>query len=340
VVESSGLLNRRSALKRYRGFESPPLRQKRSKRLREPARTRFPLHLHIRTTMMLNRLALLCLLGAGALLAQDAAAPQPAPPQDSVAAPRPQAAGSPAPAQNPPPSGGFKRREDSLPPGDYTINAGTHLLLNMINSVSTKQAQPGDRIYLETAFPVLSGNHIVIPQGSWVTGTVTSVKRPGRVKGRGELQVRFDSLTLPNGLTRNFRSDLGAIDARNEEKLKREENKVEGPGDKKTDVGTVIGTTTAGTVIGSGIGAAAGNVARGAGIGAGAGAAAGLLGVLLTRGPDALLPRGSTVEMVLDRSITFNAEDLDFSNAPQHAPLAEGNPPAPKSRGLNSRIPY
>lgn len=291
---------------------------------------------------MLKCLALLSLVSGPMLLAQDAAAPQPAPPQDSVAAPRPQAGASQAPAQPAPqqPPGGFKRRDDSLPAGDYTVNAGTHVLLNMINSVSTKQAQPGDRMYLETAFPVTSGNHIIIPQGSWVTGTVTSVKRPARVKGRGELQVRFDSLTLPNGITRNFRSDLGAIDARNEEKLKREQNKVEGPGDKKTDVGTVIGTTTSGTVIGSGIGAAAGNWGRGAGIGAGAGAAAGLVGVLLTRGPDAMLPRGSTVEMVLDRCITFNAEDLDFSNAPQHAPLAEGNPPAQKSRGLNSRIPY
>ena len=296
---------------------------------------------------MLKRTALLSVVTGAVLFGQDAASPQPAPPQDSVAAPRPQsgAAEAPAPAAAPQPNaaqptGGFKRREDALPAGDYTVNAGTHVLLNMINSVSTKQAQPGDRLYLETAFPVLSNNHIVIPQGSWVAGTVTSVKRPGRAKGRGELQVRFDSLTLPNGITRDFRSDLGAIDARNEEKLKREENKVEGPGDKKTDVGTVITTTTAGTVIGSGIGAAAGNVARGAGIGAGAGAAAGLLGVLLTRGPDATLPRGSTVEMVLDRSITFQAEDLDFSNAPQHAPLAEGNPPAAKSRGLNSRIPY
>lgn len=292
--------------------------------------------------MMLKRFALLSVVTGAMLLAQDGASPQPAPPQESVAAPRPQAAASQPAAQPTPPqaTGGFKKRDDSPPAGDYTINAGTHVLLNMINSVSTKQAQPGDRIYLETAFPVLSGGHIVIPQGSWVTGTVTSVTRPGRVKGRGALQVRFDSLTLPNGITRNFRSDLGAIDARNEEKLKREENKVEGPGDKKTDVGTVIGTTTAGTVIGAGIGGAAGNAGRGAGIGAGAGAAAGLLGVLLTRGPDAVLPRGSTVEMVLDRSITFNAEDLDFSTAPQHAPLAEGNPPAPKSRGLNSRIPY
>jgi len=39
--------------------------------------------------------------------------------------------------------------------------------------------------------------------------------------------------------------------------------------------------------------------------------------VLLTRGPDATLLRGSTVEMVLDRALTFSAADLDFSNAPR-----------------------
>jgi hypothetical protein len=277
---------------------------------------------------MLKRLALLSLLGCAVTLrAQDtpAASPQ-----------------APAQAQPPEqPQGGFRQRNEApATNGIYQIDAGTHILLSMVNSVSTKQAQPGDRIYLETAFPVLSGNHIVIPQGSWVIGTITEVKRPGRVKGRGELQVRFDSLTLPNGTTRNFRSDLGAVDARNDETLKREQSKVSGPGDKKSDVGTVVATTTAGTIIGSGVGAAAGNVARGAGIGAGAGAAAGLLGVLLTRGPEAMLPRGSTVEMVLDRPIAFNEADLDFSKAPPHAPLSEGNTPPRQSRSLGSRIPY
>lgn len=275
---------------------------------------------------MLKRLALFSFLGCAAVLyGQDTPAPQPA------AAPQ-------AAEQR---QGGFKQRNEApAANGTYQIDAGTHILLSMVNSVSTKQAQPGDRIYLETAFPVLSGNHIVIPQGSWVIGTITEVKRPGRVKGRGELQVQFDSLTLPNGTTRNFRSDLGAVDARNDETLKREQSKVTGPGDKKGDVGTVIATTTAGTVIGTGVGAAAGNIARGAGIGAGAGAAAGLLGVLLTRGPEAMLPRGSTVEMVLDRPIAFNEADLDFSKAPPHAPLSEGNTPPRASRSLGSRIPY
>jgi hypothetical protein len=168
------------------------------------------------------------------------------------------------------------------------------------------------------------------------------VKRPGRVKGRGEMQVRFDSLTLPNGITRSFKSDLGALDARDGETLKREQSKVTGQGDKKTDVGTVVQTTTAGTVIGSGVGAAAGNVARGAGVGVGAGAAAGLLGVLLTRGPDATLSKGSTVEMVLDRPLTFEETDLGFSNSPPSRPLSEtGRPAQPaQGRGLGSKLPY
>jgi hypothetical protein len=241
------------------------------------------------------------------------------------------------------PTNGLKQRENPQALGNsFSIPPGTHILLDMINSVSTKQAQVGDRIYLETAFPVLSGNRIVIPQGSWVTGTVTEVKRPGRVKGRGELQVHFDSLTLPNGVSRNFRSDVGAIDARDDQKLKREQNTISGPGDKKGDVGTVVGTTAAGTVIGSGVGAAAGNVGRGAGIGTGAGAAAGLLGVLLTRGPDATLSKGSTVEMVLDRSLTFDESELDFSNAPPRSALSEGGSHAPQQqrRGATSRVPF
>jgi type IV secretion system protein VirB10 len=236
------------------------------------------------------------------------------------------------------PQSTLKQREQSQTNGGYQVTAGTHILLTMINSVSTKVAQPGDRIYLETAFPIFVERRLVIPQGSWVTGTVTEVKRPGRVKGRGELRVRFDSLMLPNGVTRAFHPDLSEVDERQNEALNRETGKVTGGGSKKEDAGTVVGTTAAGTVIGSGIGAAAGNVARGAGIGVGAGAAAGLLGVLLTRGPDAMLRRGSTVEMVLNQPLTFHQNDIDFSRAPQAATPPEGTPP-PEHRSGFTRFP-
>ncbi len=61
----------------------------------------------------------------------------------------------------------------------------------------------GDRGSIwKTVFPIVLNSHIVIPAGSYVTGTVTGIRKPGRVKGRAEMYVRFDSLTLPNGVTR------------------------------------------------------------------------------------------------------------------------------------------
>lgn len=281
------------------------------------------------------RLASLCLLSSLGLAQEVPPPPRaPAPPTAPVA-PVPPAA--PSASSN----SELKQRADVPIAGVISVAPGTHILLNMINSVSTRQALVGDRIYLETAFPVLAGGKIVVPQGSWVTGTVTQVNRPGRVKGRGGLQVRFDSLTLPNGVSRDFRADLGAIDARDSQTLKREGSTIKGEGNKGGDLGTVVGSTTAGTVIGSGIGAAAGNAARGAGMGAGAGAAAGLLGVLLTRGPDATLTKGSTVEMVLDRPLAFEEGDLDFRNAPPRAGLSQGNAqPAAQKKSWASHIPY
>ncbi|HEX4770585.1 MAG TPA: hypothetical protein VH351_07140 [Bryobacteraceae bacterium] len=211
----------------------------------------------------------------------------------------------------------LKQREQPPPAKDTVqVDTGTHILLSMINSVSTKQAQIGDKIYLETAFPIFINGKVVIPQGSWVTGRVTEVKRPGHVKGKGELQIHFDSLTLRNGISRSFNSDLGALDASQDQTLNHEQSKVTSASGKKTDTVAVIGATTAGTVIGSGVGAAAGHAGMGAGVGAGAGAAAGLIGTLLSRGPEAILPKGSTVEMVLDRPLIYTREELAVEAAP------------------------
>ena len=48
----------------------------------------------------------------------------------------------------------------------------------------------------------------------------------------------------------------------------------------------------------------------GAGIGAAAGAAAGLAAVMLSRGPDLVLPRGTSFEMVLDRNVRYKPAEL------------------------------
>ena len=134
------------------------------------------------------------------------------------------------------------------------------------------------------------------------------------MKGRGELYVRFDSLTLPNGVTRDFRARMGSLDGTAPDSLDKSEGKVKSDGNKSGDLKTIGEAAGAGAGIGGLAGAAAGHAGMGAGIGAAAGAAAGLVGVLLTRGPDAILAKGTTMEMVLDRQLLFNTDELDFSN--------------------------
>ncbi len=275
---------------------------------------------------MLKRLALFALVAgaAGPIFAQTS--------------PPPQNAGTPPPVGPPAvqvtrPQSGLKQRDESAATGTYRVDTGTHILLSMMNTVDTHRSVAGDRLYLETAFPVVSEGRIVIPPGSWVTGTITDVKHGGRLKGRDEMRVRFDSITLPNGVTRNFRADLGSADGRSGETVE---------GDKKPIAQDVAIGAASGTAVGAGVGAVRNELGRGIGIGAGAGAAAGLGWALLTHAPDARLNKGSSVEMVLDRPIAFTADELDFSNAPTR-PVSQGAsaPPLQQRRRLPlPRIPY
>jgi type IV secretion system protein VirB10 len=203
-------------------------------------------------------------------------------------------------------------RAEAVKPDAFVVETGSRIPLSMINSVSTRSAAEGDRVYLETVFPILSNGRIVIPPGSYVAGTVTQIKRPGRVKGRGELYVRFDSLTLPNGVTRNFSAHIGALDGLAKEKLDREEGAIKGEGNKGGDARTIGEAAAAGASAGAIAGAVTGRPARGLGMGAAGGAAAGLIGVLVSRGPDAILAKGTTVDMVLDRQLQFEEAELNF----------------------------
>lgn len=216
--------------------------------------------------------------------------------------------------------------------GAVSVDAGTRIPLSMLNSVSTKHSAEGDRIYLETIFPIMANGRIVIPPGSYVAGTVTQVKRPGRVKGRGELYVRFDSLTLPNGVTRDFRARIGALDGTAAEELDKEEGKLTGQGDKAGDARKIGEAAAGGASVGAIAGSLGGRPGTGIGLGAAGGAAAGLIGVLLSRGPDAMLAKGTTVDMVLDRTLQYDESEL-YTVIPARQQTGARPVPAPPASG-------
>jgi len=226
---------------------------------------------------------------------------------------------APPPPPPPPPTepGELSRRpepaasEPAAPPqSEILVPKGTRILLSLMNALSTKQSREGDRVYLQTAFPIALDNRIVIPKGSSVIGTLTHAKKPGRVSGKGELYIRFDSLTLPNGVTRDLRSRISNADASAKGEVDRSEGKVTSESDKSGDARRIGETTSVGAGVGGLAGAASGHAGMGVGIGAAAGAAAGLASVFGSRGPDAVLRRGTTVEMMLDRDLTFRRDEL------------------------------
>jgi type IV secretion system protein VirB10 len=228
------------------------------------------------------------------------------------------------------------RDTEEAPADGFSVETGTKIPLTLLNSISSKQTAEGDRVYLETVFPVLVNGKIVIPPGSHVMGTVTRVKRPGRIKGRGELYLRFDSLILPNGVTRDFRARIGGMDGGGNNELDRDEGKVKGGGSKGEDARDIAQSAQLGTMVGGLGGAVAGRPGTGLAAGAAGGTAAGLLGVLLTRGPDVLLTKGSMVEMVLDRQLLFGEKELDFSGAPPARPRTIVTPAEPAEKPRQS----
>jgi type IV secretion system protein VirB10 len=207
-------------------------------------------------------------------------------------------------------------------PKNYVVPSGTRLPLILHNAVTTRNAKPGDPIYLETLFPIVIENRILIPAGSYVQGEIEEAKRPGKVKGTGEIRLRLTSMILPNGYVVDFNAVPTNAGTGGDESTDKE-GTIHGDTDKGEDVGTVLKTTG----IGAGVGGLATQSAKGAGIGAGVGAAVGLAAVLLTRGPELELPRGTTVDVVLDRTVYLDASRVNFTD-PGHA----SDLPGPASR--------
>jgi hypothetical protein len=198
----------------------------------------------------------------------------------------------------------------STPGQTILVPTGTHLGVVLESGISTATAKPGDAVYFRTSFPITINNKVVIPVSSYLRGEVTDSKRPGRVKGKGELRIRLDSLVLPNGYTVDLNAEPHSADGG---QVKTDnEGQMTGPGGKGKDAATIATTTATGT----GIGAIAGG-GKGAGIGAGIGGVAGLAAVLLTRGPDAQLPRGSSMDLVLERDLRLDASQINYSNTGQ-----------------------
>jgi hypothetical protein len=180
------------------------------------------------------------------------------------------------------------------------IPQGSHALLRLVNSISTRTAREGDFVYMRTASPIAANGEIVVPEGSYVQGVVTRSLRSGRVKGKAELAIRIETLTLASGKVIKLTPHLSSVDSEGtEQKVDPNENDIKQGASHGADAVRVAELSGAGAAIGG----MATRTWTGAGIGAGAGAGVGLATVLLTRGKEVDLHQGSTIDVIFDRAV-------------------------------------
>lgn len=166
---------------------------------------------------------------------------------------------------------------------DFVIANNTRLTATLRTPVSTKVSQNGDRFQMEVTSPSQYS-------GAIIEGRVAKTERSGRVSGRANMSLEFDTIRLRNGQTYRFAGIVDDVTSASGEKVT-----VNNEGTVRDNNQTTKTVTRAG--IGAAIGAIIGAIAgggSGAAIGAGVGAGAGAGSVILQGRDDIELGEGTT----------------------------------------------
>ena len=276
--------------------------------------------------------AIAFMIGLGAAAAQEPAA------QSAPAAQAPAASTATAPDQAVQPDAMTSLAAAPAAPEKktYTVPAGTKVLLQLRSGINSKSAKAGDGVYLSSIFPVAVGNHVMIPAGVYVQGVIDRVERAGHVKGKAQLDMHFTSMIFPNGTLVELPGVVSGLPGATKQQMQgNEQGTIEADKDKTRTLGTaaeiaIPTATTSGTIAG----AAAGHPIAGLAGGLGAGVAGMALATVFTRGADVNLAAGSQVEMILQRPLVLEEDNLAGGTgqglAPALVPAANQQKPMEK----------
>jgi type IV secretion system protein VirB10 len=182
------------------------------------------------------------------------------------------------------------------PLSEINLPGNTVLKVELLNALSTESNVRDDGFRMRVIEPA-------IYEGAVIEGHLTRVKRPGRIKGRAELQLAFDRMRLPNQTVANLEAQIIELTDPTSTNVRNvdQEGGLAGKSTQKEDTIKVGAAAGAGATIGL----LGGPV--GAGVGAIVGAAAGTGYILYTRGKEIRLLRGQQFKIVTSGNARFVA---------------------------------
>jgi hypothetical protein len=169
---------------------------------------------------------------------------------------------------------------------DFVVPNGTRLVAVLNTALSTRTTQNGDRFTMEVTAPAQY-------RGAIIEGTVSNAERSGRVSGRAEMGLNFETIRLRNGQTYRFTGLVDSVKNANGDTVGINNEGAVRDGNQTTKTVTRAGI---GAALGALIGAIAGG-GQGAAIGAGVGAGAGAGSVILQGRDDLRLDAGTEISL-------------------------------------------
>lgn len=181
-----------------------------------------------------------------------------------------------------------------------SIPKGTLLTIHTDQPITSYAAHVGDPITATLENDVYVNDAVAIPAGSQVLGQVANVNNATHLGKHGDIDVRFDSIKMPDG----------RVVAMNAHVVTKDQSGVL-KGDTYTmdvakGVGIAAGATGLGTLMGTAAGGLLGSVGTGALFGLGVGALGGLGYAAVRKGKDVVVPAGSRLSVMVDTPVTVN----------------------------------
>lgn len=172
----------------------------------------------------------------------------------------------------------------ATPSGTFVVPDGTMLTATLDTDLSTRTASTGDRFTMTVSSPEQF-------RGAVIEGHVANVSRSGRITGRSEMSLNFDSMRTPDGRSYQFAGFIDSVRSANGDvvQVDNEGTVRDSSQTRQTEERAAIGTA-----VGAIIGAIAGG-GKGAVLGAILGGGAGAGSVYAQGRNDLDLMRGSEV---------------------------------------------
>jgi VWFA-related protein len=188
-----------------------------------------------------------------------------------------------------------------------TVNPGERLFLQLETPVNTSGSQVGDQVEFRTTEDTLVGGLVAIPRGSSVSGRVSKIRRPGRLKGRAEIGFSVDQVTLADGTSFPLRVLLVRAGF-TQVSANKGEPSLKGEGGEGFSLVSIAGGGIQGAVVGGVFGGAVG-----LGIG--------FVSELVRRAPDLDLPRDMAFEVAFRRPLNVTAAAAQRATQLAHSTL-------------------